>query len=83
MKRMILVLVATAAVSACATAPRQAAMQTCPDGSMTGVTEPCPPPPPPPMVTCPDGSMIEGNAVCPLPPPPPPPPPVRRSGERG
>jgi hypothetical protein len=59
-------------------------MQTCPDGSMTGVTEPCPPPPSPPLITCPDGSVIQAGAICPQsPPPPPPPPPVRRSGERG
>jgi hypothetical protein len=85
MKRMMLVLATTIAVSACATAPREAATQTCPDGSVTGLSEPCPPPPPPPpaLMTCPDGSVVETTAVCPQLPPPPPPPPVRRSGERG
>jgi hypothetical protein len=85
MKRMILFMVTAAALSACATTPRQAATQTCPDGSVIGVTEPCPPPPPPPPppVTCPDGTVVEAGAICPQLPPPPPPPPVRRSGERG
>lgn len=60
MKRMMLVFVTTLAVSACATAPREAAIQTCPDGSVTGVMEPCPAPPPPPaLMTCPDGASSE------------------------
>ena len=87
MKKLALIIVATAGLAACATTPKT---QTCPDGTVIGVSDPCPtptpppPPPPPPPVTCPDGSTLPAGSVClPPPPPPPPPPPVRKSGERG
>ena len=40
MKRMILIAVATVAISACATTPKT---QTCPDGAVIDVATPCPP----------------------------------------
>lgn len=86
MVRFGVIIAATLAVSACATAHREPAMQTCPDGSIIAATEPCPPPPPPPPAMCPDGSVVASGAVCPMPqspPPPPPPPSYRHSGERG
>jgi hypothetical protein len=88
MKRTALFVLATLAVSACATTPKAPPLQTCPDGSQIPADQPCPPPPPPPPpppVTCPDGTTVPAGTSCPLPPPPPPvaPPSTKRSGERG
>lgn len=84
MIRIAVLLASMLAISACATAPREPATQTCPDGTMVPLGDPCPPPPPPPPATmsCPDGTIVQAGVACPLPPPPPPPP-YRRSGERG
>ena len=86
MKRIVLIMAATAVLGACATTPK---MQTCPDGSQVAADQPCPPPPappppppppPPPQTTCPDGSMVPAGTACPVPPPPPPP---SSAGEHG
>jgi len=45
MKKLALIIVATAGLAACATTPKT---QTCPDGTVVGVSDPCPAPPPPP-----------------------------------
>ncbi|HET6534988.1 MAG TPA: hypothetical protein VFK19_01935 [Sphingomicrobium sp.] len=89
MRRIALLIVGTAVLSACATTPQ---MQTCPDGSQVEAGQPCPPPPPPPPpppTVCPDGTTVAAGTPCPMPPPPPPPPPpmappsTTHSGERG
>ena len=87
MKRLVILTAAAVALAACATTPKQPAMQTCPDGSQILATDPCPPPPPPPPTVCPNGSTVPAGTACPLPPPPPPPPvvppPPGRAGEKG